>query len=470
MGRCLNITFILLVILIAVGFQAYNQQDVLFKLAITSAFSNNEYGVLCLKYLEKQGKTEKYGISATQDSTCSATLLIHKEKEFFSTIATSGPNIGVGEAYMWKYWSVDDKHNSDAIRETIYHMLFNQLHRERKFAVVMEYIFSFKHLYRLVFQSYFMTKTKKDDKEQISHHYDVGNDFYETFLGPKLSGYSCGIFKKKHDSRDQAQDNKWDIIIKKAQIEQNKNLKVVDIGCGWGYFPSYINNKTNNSVVGITISKQQFAFMNHKWAPQIKNKQILFDELDYRDLKIKYGIEYFDRAVSIGMLEHVGYDNLPQYFQSVWDVLKPDTYFLLHYICRTDVHPLFRKLPPRSRACEGANFISKYIFPGGCVLPPDWVYEQADKIGFKMMHQEFYGKHYAKTLHIWRNELRKNKDIVMEKYDEDLYRAYEFYFATSETVFMAGRVELVQQLFYKPPTGDVYTTKWSHKDTFNPNY
>ena len=224
--------------------------------------------------------------------------------------------------------------------------------------------------------------------------------------------------------------------------------------------------------MGITISDNQFEFMNNKYKNQVKDKRILFSHLDYRDLSKKHGANYFDRAVSIGMLEHVGYDKYDEYFQSVWDVLKPGSYFLLHYISRTDIHPNYFK-SSRSSACHGSNFISTYIFPNGCLVHADWAWESADKIGFIKLHQEYYGHHYSKTLNGWRHNLVKNWPQLQKNnknYDEKLYKLYEFYLAYCESVFRTGRAELVQQLFYKPLDVNEYKpNEWDHGITLNPN-
>ena len=260
------------------------------------------------------------------------------------------------------------------------------------------------------------------------------------------------------------------LIAYNVKTTNEERLKVLDIGCGWGYFPSYINNKTNNFVAGITISSKQFEYMNTMYSNQVNDNKVSFKYLDYRDLYKTYGANYFDRAVSIGMLEHVGISRLNEYFEAVWNVLKPDSYFLLHYISRTDIHPTY-SLRKRETACLPTNYVNIYMFPTGCTLLPDWVYQAADETGFVLLHQEHYGKHYLKTINLWMRNMQKNKEKILNntKYDIQFFKMYEFYFAFGQATFRTGLTELVQQIYYKPKSRDP-NTAWNHDLVVNPNY
>merc|ERR1711933_512956 len=130
---------------------------------------------------------------------------------------------------------------------------------------IIDRLFAFKNLYNEFMRKYGITKSKQEDEANIEYHYDLDNDFYELFLGPKLSGYSCGFFNNRNDNVFDAQDNKWNLIFNKMNLsasdENNKKKKIIDIGSGWGYFPSFMNNKSKNiEAYGITIAKQQYKF------------------------------------------------------------------------------------------------------------------------------------------------------------------------------------------------------------------
>merc|ERR1740123_1112314 len=188
--------------------------------------------------------------------------------------------------------------------------------------------------------------------------------------------------------------------------------------------------------MGITISNEQYEFSRNAYSEQVAGQHVKYELLDYRDLGRKYP-EHFDRAVSIGMVEHVGLKRLSEYFENVYAALKPGSLFLLHYVSRTDIYPKWR-VTTRSNACGMANFISEYIFPGGCILHEDWVWESAERYGFKLMHSETFGHHYMRTLKEWRENLQASfwtKYEGKHKGDANLYRQYEFYFAMSEAAF-----------------------------------
>jgi cyclopropane-fatty-acyl-phospholipid synthase len=258
------------------------------------------------------------------------------------------------------------------------------------------------------------------DRTNIQHHYDVGNDFYMKFLKDDLSAYTCGFWFNDTDTLTDAQYNKVNTIIKKMNTRPNKSI--LDIGCGWGKIANYVANRTNCIVTGITISDEQarFGFDNYN----IDKVQII--NIDYRLLNTQ-----FDYIYSIGMFEHVRYENYDSFFQMIKRCLNINGRFVLHTIISFD---LTNKMPIK----EG-SFVTKHIFPGGQIPCNDWILEKARCNGLNVVHFEgFGGQHYAKTLKVWREYMIEAKEFILQKYGLELFLKYEYYFASCEAAFNTG--------------------------------
>ena len=188
-----------------------------------------------------------------------------------------------------------------------------------------------------------ITKSKK----QISFHYDLGNLFYSFWLDKSMT-YSSAIFNKKNISLESAQNNKYKSLVKLAQI--NKQNKVLEIGCGWGGFTSYVSKKIGSNITGITISKNQY-----EYATNLQKKNVSIKFLDYRKIKKKY-----DKIVSIEMFEAVGKKNWDTFFKVINSSLKKNGAAVLQII--TINEKLY------DNYSINKDFIQKYIFPGGMLL------------------------------------------------------------------------------------------------------
>jgi cyclopropane-fatty-acyl-phospholipid synthase len=258
------------------------------------------------------------------------------------------------------------------------------------------------------------------DKSNIIHHYDVGNDFYMKFLKDDLSAYTCGFWFNPTDTLSDAQYNKVNTIIKKMNPQPNK--LILDIGCGWGKIANYVANKTNCSVTGITISDEQVKYGCNNY--DINKVQII--NMDYRLLNTQ-----FDYIYSIGMFEHVRYENYNSFFQMIKRCLNPTGRFVLHTIISFD--------PTNKIAKKDGSFVTKHIFPGGQIPCNDWILEKARSNGLNVVHFEgFGGQHYAKTLKVWREYMIESKEFILQKYGLELFAKYEYYFAACEAAFNTG--------------------------------
>ena len=269
----------------------------------------------------------------------------------------------------------------------------------------------FRRVYRYISNFNLVGKSK----ENVAHHYDISNKFYDLFLDEKRQ-YSCAYFKNEDDTLEVAQNNKIDHIIKKLNLKPNQ--KVLDIGCGWGTLALDIAKKTQCAVVGITLSKNQLEYAQQKAKEMNLENQVEFRLTDYRQLN-----EKFDRVVSVGMFEHVGKKFYNKYFNKVFDFLNEDGVALIHTIGSVN--------PPRG----SQPWITKYIFPGGYTPSLSEVSLPIEKSGLIISDIEVLRMHYAHTLKNWKERFMSKKEDVLEMFDEKFFRMWEFYLVSCEMAF-----------------------------------
>lgn len=285
------------------------------------------------------------------------------------------------------------------------------------------------------------SNSKKKQKEEISAHYDIGNDFYSLWLDETLS-YSCAYFRREEDSLYQAQVQKVDYILKKLQLK--KGMSLLDIGCGWGFLLIEAAKKYGIHGVGITLSDEQYdKFQDHIEEEGLSN-QLEVKLLDYRDLK-KLN-RSFDRIVSVGMLEHVGRENYKQFLKIACDVMKPGGLFLLHYISAMEEHP-------------GDPFIKKYIFPGGVIPSLREIIWEGSGMDWRPIDCESLRRHYVKTLLSWHDNFLTHKAEVKNMFDEEFVRMWELYLCSCAAAFQNGIVDLHQILFTKGVNNELPMTR-----------
>ena len=252
----------------------------------------------------------------------------------------------------------------------------------------------------------------------IAYHYDLSNNLYDLFLDPKRQ-YSCGYFKKENDTLETAQNNKIQHIIKKLNIQPNQ--KVLDIGCGWGSLAFDIAKSVNCEVTGITLSKKQFDYCVKRANALNMENQVIFKLIDYRELN-----EKFDRIVSVGMFEHVGRKFYKKFFKKVEKLLNENGVSLIHTIGSVS--------PPR----DPQPWVTKYIFPGGYTPSLSEVTTPIEKAGLIVSDIEVLKLHYSHTLRHWKENCIKNKEKIIQMFDEKFFRMWEFYLAGCEMAFKWG--------------------------------
>ena len=258
----------------------------------------------------------------------------------------------------------------------------------------------------------------KKSKMNVAHHYDLSDELYFIFLD-SLKQYSCGYFLNENDTLEEAQKNKISHIIKKLNIKEN--LKLLDIGSGWGHLSMEIAKQAKCQVTGITLSENQYEYSKKKAKELNLGNQVQFKLMDYRQVKEKY-----DRVVSVGMFEHVGRKFYKNYFRTVNKLLKEDGVALIHTIGSVvsprDPHP----------------WITKYIFPGGYTPSLSEIAGPIEKSGLIISDMEVLRMHYSHTLRHWKERFIGKKEEVLAMFDEKFFRMWEFYLASCEMTFKWG--------------------------------
>ena len=279
----------------------------------------------------------------------------------------------------------------------------------------------------------------KTNKENIQFHYDIGNDFYKLWLDDTMT-YSCGYFENETDSLKQAQENKENHILKKLNLKEGQSL--LDIGCGWGELIILAAKQYKVKAVGITLSKEQLQKANDRIKAEGLEDLVEVRLSDYRELK---NIS-FDRIVSVGMLEHVGKENLSEYFQVVNNLLKDKGISLLH--CITGVN-------------EGGNntWIDKYIFPGGHIPGIKNIITDIAEQEFELIDIESLRRHYGKTLECWAQNFENALPEIEKSKDETFIRMWRLYLNSCAASFNRGNINLHQILFAKGVNNDLPWTR-----------
>ena len=275
-----------------------------------------------------------------------------------------------------------------------------------------------------------LTSTKKQ-KEEVTYHYDIGNDFYKLWLDDTLS-YSCAYFKNENESLGEAQLNKIHHLLKKLNLREG--ITLLDIGCGWGALLIEAAKLYKIKGLGITLSEEQFKAFKERIEKENLQDYLQVKLMDYMELE-KSGL-LFDRVVSVGMLEHVGRSNYDLFMKCVSKVLKKEGVFVLHYISG-----LYES--------EGDAWIKKYIFPGGVIPTLREIISLSADYKFYTVDVESLRMHYYKTLIKWAENFEKNTDKVREMFDEKFVRMWRMYLYSCAACFYTGVIDLHQIVFTK---------------------
>ena len=281
-----------------------------------------------------------------------------------------------------------------------------------------------------------LRNTRKGSKRNIAAHYDLGNDFFATFLDPTML-YSCAIFERPDMTLEEASRAKIDRLCRKLQLTPSDHL--LEIGTGWGAMALHAAKHYGCRVTTTTISQQQAAHVRRLIAREGLDSRITVLEKDYRDLSGSY-----DKLVSIEMIEAVGHQYLDTYFRACSNLLKPGGLMALQAITIQD---RFYK-----QSLRQVDFIQKYIFPGS-FIPSLQALTQATAraTDLRMVHMEEIGAHYARTLRLWREAFLHNLPRIQAMgFEPSAQRMWEFYFSYCEGGFAERHIGNAQILFAKP--------------------
>jgi len=271
--------------------------------------------------------------------------------------------------------------------------------------------------------------TAEVSKKNISFHYDLGNNFFSTWLDKSLT-YSCGIFNSSKETLEQAQINKYNKLIN--MVDLRKGDKILEIGCGWGGFAEHLARNYDIKLDCITISKKQYLFTLERIRKAKLNNKVNVKMMDYRDLKNKYNI-----IVSIEMIEAVGEEYLDKYFNIIKENLLPGGRGAIQAIVIKD------ELYNRYRNKE--DFIQKYIFPGGFLPSIKSLDQLSKKSDLKIEKYYSYGLHYSNTLQKWRKSFLNSWDIISKQgYNLNFKKMWDFYFAYCDAGFKSKNIDLIQ--------------------------
>lgn len=334
---------------------------------------------------------------------------------FYNRVLSKGV-LGFGESYMDGWWEVQKPD------DLFYRLINASLHEKVKSWKIVPHILKAK-----IFNSGKQSKAFEVGKK----HYDIGNALFQKMLDKRMV-YSCGYWKEAKNL-DEAQEAKLDLICRKLNLLPG--MKVLDVGCGWGSFCKYATEKYDVDAIGITISKEQAELAKEN----CKGLKVEIKLQDYRALNteaLSDSGNLFDRVVSVGMFEHVGYKNYRIFMKTIHRLLKEDGLFLLHTI--------------------GANksmittdpWTHKYIFPNSMLPSIKQIGASIEQL-FVMEDWHNFGHDYDKTLMAWFENFDRSWNELKPDYDERFYRMWKYYLLSCAGSFRAGKNQLWQIVLSK---------------------
>jgi cyclopropane-fatty-acyl-phospholipid synthase len=275
------------------------------------------------------------------------------------------------------------------------------------------------------------------DRQAVTYHYDVSNDFYALWLDRRMV-YSCAYFQSAEDDLDAAQARKLDYICRKLRLRPGQRL--LDIGCGWGGLVIHAAQEFGMDATGITLSQPQADLANARIREAGLSARARVLVRDYRQVDEPGA---YDALVSVGMFEHVGKALLGVYFVRAWQLLKPGGVFLNHGIANRAT----------DRPGRGPSFSEAYVFPDGELVPVSTTLSVAEAHGFEVRDVECLREHYALTLRHWVRRLEARHEEALRYVDEPTYRVWRLFLSASAYGFTVGGNNVYQALLVKPGPG-----------------
>jgi cyclopropane-fatty-acyl-phospholipid synthase len=328
-----------------------------------------------------------------------------------------GGSIKFAELYISKRIITDDLTN------LMHYCALNNDQAEETFKITIFRFFYNKYIH-------FKNKnTKVQAKKNISHHYDLGNQFYKYWLDNSMT-YSSAIFNSKSDNLELAQNNKYKRLAELSSIKSGDTI--LEIGCGWGGFSEYLAKNYDCQITALTISKEQFEFALKRIEKANLTSKVKVTFCDYRNIEGQ-----FDKILSIEMFEAVGKEYWNTFFEKIKTILKPNGNVGLQLITIDDkIYNVYKDNP---------DFIQKYIFPGGMLPSVKVLKNIIEKTSFKINSMNSYSDDYARTLNIWNKEFNKNwNQIEKLGFDERFKLLWNYYLSYCEGGFLSKNIDLKQ--------------------------
>jgi cyclopropane-fatty-acyl-phospholipid synthase len=359
-----------------------------------------------------------------------ATITLHNW-QVFSAALKSG-DIGFAESYIAGDWSTG--HLTDLLQLFV----ANRVHIDEAIygSWAGRLFYRVKHLLN--------RNTRTNSQKNIHAHYDLGNAFYQLWLDETMNYSSAWFEGRTEGDLVTAQNAKVRRALQQAGVKAGD--RVLEIGCGWGALAEMATTEFGASVAGVTLSTEQLSFAQRRMAklgiPPASSGAVVNQDLrlqDYRDIQDGP----FDAICSIEMIEAVGREYWPTYFQAIKKLLKPGGRACIQSIVIDD--HLFE------RYLGSTDFIQQYIFPGGCLPCPAEFRRQAQAAGLEVVEEFSFGQDYALTLRLWRERfLTHRADILQQGFDERFMRIWEFYLCYCEAAFTMKNTDLVQYTLARP--------------------
>ncbi len=274
--------------------------------------------------------------------------------------------------------------------------------------------------------------TPERDARAIRHHYDVSNGFFALFLDRSLT-YSCAIFSRGAETLEEAQEAKLELVCAKLGLGEGDT--VLDVGCGWGSFVLHAASRHGARVVGITLSPSQAELARKRVAEAGLADRVEIRLADYRELRG----ERFDAIASIGMVEHVGDNQIDLYARQLADLLRPGGRLLNHAIAR------LRHTDP-----EAGPFSQRYVFPDAEPLHLSRMLLALERAGFVTRHVEGFAPDYAETLRHWAERLDDHRAQAERIVGEERVRVWRLYLRAARNGFLSGFTGVYQVLAARP--------------------
>ena len=373
-----------------------------------------KHGTLTVQFPD--GSLQRFGSGGAP----TASLHLHNWKPCSAALRSG--DIGFAESYIAGDWS------SPHLSELLQVFIVNR--KEVEDAIYGSWLgrlgYRIKHLLN--------RNTKANSQKNIHAHYDLGNAFYALWLDRTMN-YSSAIFQRPETTMAQGQQAKVARALSMARVRPGD--RVLEIGCGWGALAEMATTEFGASIVGVTLSTEQLDWANARMAGLGAADKADLRLQDYRDIGRTTADAPFDAICSIEMVEAVGREYWPEYFQTVARLLKPGGHACIQTIVIAD--ELFE------RYVRSTDFIQQYIFPGGCLPCPREFRAQAAAAGFDVVDEFSFGQDYARTLQIWRDEFLAQESRVLQLgFDKRFIRIWEFYLAYCEAAFVQANTSVMQ--------------------------